>query len=566
MWAATGTIANEEQSIVTMARKTETKQTPEDGFVGPPSSHPTTRAMRVAGVGDVATYGEELVHHVVRHLLHIVGGFGFVRGSHLARGLRVLASDDDALHGATHRIFDADGDGAVSARDLAVVLSLARPFFSLTHVALEAKFEAALRDARERGADPGNPRGVTRERLAQTLRASPLLDAWTRALVVRAAEWLARRASAQPDDHHENGRATDPQPPPAPPRLRPAPGLRSRREELLGADDAAPRPMTTGRGPDALPAPSRDEGRPGDGTRGVPARPVPGTPGYVPAWARTAAAQFRETGETKTRGERRRDDDENETDANEGGYEPSRPAATVPRVESKGILKRSDSLASLRAAGDASPPSRSPSLRSVAWKRGDGDDDDDSNSVAARGSEAPSSPGAETSVGGADVSDVSARKDASPSASGGAVATRSDSSRRPRRTVSGRRLVLKPYAGAVVTEVASASRRRGAYAKLMDAARAGGDHGGDDEEGRMTQDQVIELKMRREIEEKQAAALSGKAHLKEWDYAAYEHRRRRITSRLENVRAVDIDRITRERFEAEEERKNTVGKPAGGKK
>lgn len=218
--------------------------------------------MRVAGVGDVATYGEELVHHVVRHLLHIVGGFGFVRGSRLARGLRVLASDDDALHGATHRIFDADGDGAVSARDLAVVLSLARPFFSLTHVALEAKFEAALRDARQRGADPGNPRGVTRERLAQTLRASPLLDAWTRALVVRAAEWLARRASAQPEDDHENGRATDPQPPPAPPRLRPAPGLRSRREELLGADDAAPRPMTTGRGPDALPAPSRDEWRP----------------------------------------------------------------------------------------------------------------------------------------------------------------------------------------------------------------------------------------------------------------------------------------------------------------
>ena len=169
--------------------------------------------MRVAGVGDVATYGEELVHHVVRHLLHIVGGFGFVRGSRLARGLRVLASDDDALHGATHRIFDADGDGAVSARDLATVLSLARPFFSLTHVALEAKFEAALRDARERGADPGNPRGVNRERLAQTLRASPLLDAWTRALVVRAAEWLARRASAQPDDDDDHDRATDLGPP-----------------------------------------------------------------------------------------------------------------------------------------------------------------------------------------------------------------------------------------------------------------------------------------------------------------------------------------------------------------
>ena len=135
----------------------------------------------------MATYGEELVHHVVRHLLHIVGGFGFVRGSRLARGLRVLASDDDALHGATHRIFDADGDGAVSARDLATVLSLARPFFSLTHVALEAKFEAALRDARERGADPGNPRGVNRERLAQTLRASP---SWTRG---RARSWSAPR-------------------------------------------------------------------------------------------------------------------------------------------------------------------------------------------------------------------------------------------------------------------------------------------------------------------------------------------------------------------------------------
>ena len=510
--------------------------------------------MRVAGVGDVATYGEELVHHVVRHLLHIVGGFGFVRGSRLARGLRVLASDDDALHGATHRIFDADGDGAVSARDLATVLSLARPFFSLTHVALEAKFEAALRDARERGADPGNPRGVNRERLAQTLRASPLLDAWTRALVVRAAEWLARRASAQPDDDDVHDRATDLGPPPAPPRLRPAPGFRSRREELLGADDAAPRPMTIGRGPDALPAPSRNE------PLGNAARPAPETSGVVPAWAKTAAEQFHETGENKTRGERetRETRDSIRTWNDSGGYEqppdtnshetPPRPAATVPRVESKGILKRADSLASFRAAeSPSSPPSRSPSLRSVAWAR----DDDDGNpgnpsrgSESARGSESPSSPGAET---------VSTR-------------TVSESSRRPRRTVSGRRLVLRPYAGATVTEVARASRRRGSRAASTDATRTGVDDAGDDEEGRLTQDQVIELKMRREIEEKQAAALSGKARLKEWNYAAYDHRRRRITSRLENVRAVDVERITRERFEAEEERNTTAGKPAGGKK
>ena len=107
-----------ERRRVRWSRVVPTSETSFDtsDLVCPPSSHPTTRAMRVAGVGDVATYGEELVHHVVRHLLHIVGGFGFVRGSRLARGLRVLASDDDALHGATHRIFDADGDGAVSAR------------------------------------------------------------------------------------------------------------------------------------------------------------------------------------------------------------------------------------------------------------------------------------------------------------------------------------------------------------------------------------------------------------------------------------------------------------------
>ena len=126
--------------------------------------------------------------------------------------------------------------------------------------------------------------------------------------------------------------------------------------------------------------------------------------------------------------------------------------------------------------------------------------------------------------------------------------------------------MLRPYAGATVTEVARASRRRGSRAASTDAARTGVDDAGDDEEDRLTQDQVIELKMRREIEEKQAAALSGKARLKEWNYAAYDHRRRRITSRLENVRAVDVERITRERFEAEEERKTTAGKPAGGKK
>ena len=149
--------------------------------------------MRVAGVGDVATYGEELVHHVVRHLLHIVGGFETFAGRVSRVACRVLASDDDALPARRRRDRRRgrrrSGERA-GPRDGA---HFARPFFSLTHVALEAKFEAALRDARERGADPGNPRGVNRERLAQTLRASPLLDAWTRALVVRAAEGRAPR-------------------------------------------------------------------------------------------------------------------------------------------------------------------------------------------------------------------------------------------------------------------------------------------------------------------------------------------------------------------------------------
>ena len=51
----------------------------------------------------------------------------------------------------------------------------------------------------------------------------------------------------------------------------------------------------------------------------------------------------------------------------------------------------------------------------------------------------------------------------------------------------------------------------------------------------LTMDQLIERKMRQEIVDKQKAALQGKAFQKEWDYAKYENRVRRINPQLKEV-------------------------------
>ena len=169
-------------------------------------------------------YGDEFVHFVVGHLLHVCGTFGFVGDARLAEGLHALVGDSQALAAVAFRVFDADGDGAVTPADLATVLSLAKPFFAVTHVALEAKFAAALAQAGA-GVRAG---GVREDAFSKTMAGVPMLKAWTLVPVRRAAEWLARRATARAATNAEQATS----PPPPPPRLLPPPGRASRREEL----------------------------------------------------------------------------------------------------------------------------------------------------------------------------------------------------------------------------------------------------------------------------------------------------------------------------------------------
>ena len=86
------------------------------------------------------------------------------------------------------------------------------------------------------------------------------------------------------------------------------------------------------------------------------------------------------------------------------------------------------------------------------------------------------------------------------------------------------------------------------------------DLGDADEDSRLTREQVIEMKMRREIEEKQMAALAGKAHEKEWDYAAYEHRRKRASRRWRAPGGSTSSGERREQFLEEQEKGKTLNK------
>jgi hypothetical protein len=189
-----------------------------------------------------ATFGAELVQHVTAHLTFITGCFGFVGPARVAEGLAIILSDDDALYGAVHAVFDADGDGVVSAEDLATVLSLARPFFGTSHLALTDRFANILGKA-------GGPygwrvkRGIERALVPQAVYYTPALDAWMLQPVVQTAEWLMRRAAAEgaaeawAGDANANAHARAP--PPPPPKLRPPPNRRSRREELVGVEGPA---------------------------------------------------------------------------------------------------------------------------------------------------------------------------------------------------------------------------------------------------------------------------------------------------------------------------------------
>ena len=138
--------------------------------------------------------------------------------------------------GATFAAFDADGDGAIDARDLATVLSLARPFFAVPHSELVKKFQGML----ERAGGPRGHRakhGIERTALDSVMMYTPALEAWTLTPVRATAEWLRVRAVAESGvDARWRRTKNDAQTtaPPPPPRLKPPPRGVSRREELMG--------------------------------------------------------------------------------------------------------------------------------------------------------------------------------------------------------------------------------------------------------------------------------------------------------------------------------------------
>lgn len=69
-------------------------------------------------------------------------------------------------------------------------------------------------------------------------------------------------------------------------------------------------------------------------------------------------------------------------------------------------------------------------------------------------------------------------------------------------------------------------------------------------------ERVIEQKMREEIEAKQLASLTGKAHQKEWNYAMYENRKRRIPrNQVKPPLYESIERAAYEKFMEDEERR-----------
>ena len=363
-------------------------------------------------------YGDEFVHFVVGHLLHVCGTFGFVGDARLAEGLHALVGDSQALAAVAFRVFDADGDGAVTPADLATVLSLAKPFFAVTHVALEAKFAAALAQAGA-GVRAG---GVREDAFSKTMAGVPMLKAWTLVPVQRAAEWLARRATARAATNAEQATS----PPPPPPRLLPPPGRASRREELERA--------------------------------GRVLRP-----------------------------------------------EPSAARATT-------AVKRSE----------APPLSEAP--------------------LFGRGSHAT------------DPVTFPLKRDRK---------REMDESSRNKPT---NKPSLRPYAFAAVTSVRAREEsgipRRESETRNAEPALYGDGDDGDarvdveeDVSALAAQERALEAKMRAEVLAKRRRALAGMANKKEWNYAAYQHRSRRVEPALGAVRGVDLERATRDRVAREEERK-----------
>ena len=347
-------------------------------------------------------YGDEFVHFVVGHLLHVCGTFGFVGDARLAEGLHALVGDSQALAAVAFRVFDADGDGAVTPADLATVLSLAKPFFAVTHVALEAKFAAALAQAGA-GVRAG---GVREDAFSKTMAGVPMLKAWTLVPTRRAAEWLARRATARAATNAEQATS----PPPPPPRLLPPPGRASRREELERAGRVLRREPSAARATTAV---KRSEAPP------LSEAPPFGRESTVPL---------------ETDGKR-----EMESSRNKPNKPSLRPYAFAAAT-------------SVRAREESGIVSESATRNAEPALYADGDVEEDVSALAA-------------------------------------------------------------------------------------------------------QERALEAKMRAEVLAKRRRALAGMANKKEWNYAAYQHRSRRVEPALGAVRGVDLERATRDRVAREEERK-----------
>ena len=356
-------------------------------------------------------YGDEFVHFVVGHLLHVCGTFGFVGDARLAEGLHALVGDSQALAAVAFRVFDADGDGAVTPADLATVLSLAKPFFAVTHVALEAKFAAALAQAGA-GVRAG---GVREDAFSKTMAGVPMLKAWTLVPTRRAAEWLARRATARAATNAEQATS----PPPPPPRLLPPPGRASRREELERA--------------------------------GRVLRPEPSAARATTAVKRSEAPPLSEA-----------------PPFGRESHATDHPVTVPLETDRKREMESS-----------RNKPSNKPSLRPYAF---------------------------------AAATSVRAREESG---------------------------------------IESESATRNAEPALY----ADGDDGEEDVSALAAQERALEAKMRAEVLAKRRRALAGMANKKEWNYAAYQHRSRRVEPALGAVRGVDLERATRDRVAREEERK-----------
>ena len=117
---------------------------------------------------------------------------------------------------------------------------------------------------------------------------------------------------------------------------------------------------------------------------------------------------------------------------------------------------------------------------------------------------------------------------------------------------------LRPYAFAAVTSVRA---REGSGIPRRETRNGDGDDGDarvdveEDVSALAAQERALEAKMRAEVLAKRRRALAGMANKKEWNYAAYQHRSRRVEPALGAARGVDLERATRDRVARKEELK-----------